>query len=95
MNYLLDETQERLNIPYYIDEAADLDERNQKSLVKASSSLGFTPILAAVQIQPAAHYCVYIPEKTAASGIVLDYEEDQGGFLTISEANMDLDPSYV
>ena len=63
--HLMDREQAgRIRLPYYLDEAADIDERNQQALIETSLQLGFVPILASVKPQVSAH--VAIDLKAAA-----------------------------
>jgi hypothetical protein len=55
---LLDRKNEKINFPYYLDEAADLDPKNQKTLIEQGMNMGFIPILASVKPQQTAYYCV-------------------------------------
>ena len=48
----------RIRLPYYLDEAADIDERNQAALLETSQQLGFVPILASVKPQVSARVAI-------------------------------------
>ena len=57
--HLMDREQAgRIRLPYYLDEAADIDERNQQALIETSLQLGFVPILASVKPQVSAHVAI-------------------------------------
>lgn len=59
MDQLLDRSPKTIvNIPYYIDEAAEIDPDNQQNLIDQGLEQGFVPILASVKPQINARYCV-------------------------------------
>jgi len=61
MGQLIDETRVgKVQIPYYLDEAASIDPNNQANLIEQGLSMGFVPVLASVKPQPTATYCVKI-----------------------------------
>ncbi|MGC3039590.1 hypothetical protein, partial [Pseudomonas aeruginosa] len=50
--HLMDRDQAgRVRLPYYLDEAADIDQRNQAPLQETSQQQGFLPKLASVNPQ--------------------------------------------
>lgn len=71
--HLMDREQAgRIRLPYYLDEAADIDERNQQALIETSAQLGFTPILASVKPQVSAHVAIDLEGGSGPSGIYID-----------------------
>lgn len=71
--HLMDREQaSRIRLPYYLDEAADIDERNQAALLETSQQLGFTPILASVKPQVSAHVAIDLEGGSSADGIYID-----------------------
>ncbi|MBD8613141.1 chromosome partitioning protein ParA [Pseudomonas putida] len=71
--HLMDRDQAgRIRLPYYLDEAADIDERNQAALLETSQQLGFTPILASVKPQVSAHVAIDLEGGSSADGIYID-----------------------
>jgi hypothetical protein len=71
--HLMDREQaSRVRLPYYLDEAADIDERNQMALIETSRQLGFVPILASVKPQVAAHVAIDLEGGSGPDGIYID-----------------------
>ncbi|UVE17017.1 Mks condensin complex protein MksF [Pseudomonas sp. LS44] len=71
--HLMDREQAgRVRLPYYLDEAADIDERNQQALIETSLQLGFVPILASVKPQVSAHVAIDLEGGSGPSGIYID-----------------------
>lgn len=71
--HLMDREQAgRIRLPYYLDEAADIDERNQQALIETSLQLGFVPILASVKPQVSAHVAIDLEGGSGPSGIYID-----------------------
>jgi hypothetical protein len=71
--HLMDREQAgRIRLPYYLDEAADIDERNQMALLETSQQLGFTPILASVKPQVSAHVAIDLEAGSGPQGIYID-----------------------
>ena len=62
----------QIRLPYYLDEAADIDERNQQALIETSLQLGFVPILASVKPQVSADVAIDLEGGSTPSGIYLD-----------------------
>jgi len=62
----------RVRLPYYLDEAADIDERNQTALLETSQQLGFVPILASVKPQVSARVAIDLEGGSGPNGIYLD-----------------------
>ncbi|AIR89426.1 Mks condensin complex protein MksF [Pseudomonas cremoricolorata] len=62
----------RIRLPYYLDEAADIDERNQTALLETSQQLGFVPILASVKPQVSAHVAIDLEGGSGPNGIYID-----------------------
>ena len=62
----------QIRLPYYLDEAADIDERNQQALLETSLQLGFVPILASVKPQVSAHVAIDLEGGSGPQGIYLD-----------------------
>lgn len=62
----------RVRLPYYLDEAADIDERNQQALIETSLQLGFVPILASVKPQVSAYVAIDLESGSGPSGIYID-----------------------
>lgn len=62
----------QVRLPYYLDEAADIDERNQAALVETSLQLGFVPILASVKPQVSAQVAIDLEGGSGAEGIYID-----------------------
>jgi hypothetical protein len=63
---LTEKEQGRYQIPIYIDEAADIDPENQKSIIEMAVSFGFNPVFASVKPQTSCHYIV--PIRTTKDG---------------------------
>ncbi len=71
--HLMDREQAgRIRLPYYLDEAADIDERNQQALIETSLQLGFVPILASVKPQVCAHVAIDLEGGSGPNGIYID-----------------------
>jgi hypothetical protein len=71
--HLMDREQAgRVRLPYYLDEAADIDERNQQALIETSLQLGFVPILASVKPQVSAHVAIDLEAGSGPAGIYID-----------------------
>ncbi|OLQ27702.1 chromosome partitioning protein ParA, partial [Pseudomonas aeruginosa] len=71
--HLMDREQAgRVRLPYYLDEAADIDERNQAALLETSLQLGFVPILASVKPQVSAHVAIDLEGGSGPNGIYID-----------------------
>lgn len=71
--HLMDREQAgRVRLPYYLDEAADIDERNQQALIETSRQLGFVPILASVKPQVAAQVAIDLEGGSGPGGIYID-----------------------
>jgi hypothetical protein len=87
----------QIRLPYYLDEAADIDERNQQALLETSLQLGFVPILASVKPQVCAHVAIDLEGGSGPQGIYLD-EADwkyirQREAVTSPTATADLTPA--
>lgn len=71
--HLMDREQAgRIRLPYYLDEAADIDERNQQALIETSLQLGFVPILASVKPQVSAEVAIDLEGGSGPNGIYID-----------------------
>ncbi len=71
--HLMDRDQAgRVRLPYYLDEAADIDERNQQALIETSLQLGFVPILASVKPQVSATVAIDLEGGSGPNGIYID-----------------------
>jgi tetratricopeptide (TPR) repeat protein len=71
--HLMDREQAgRIRLPYYLDEAADIDERNQAALLETSLQLGFVPILASVKPQVSARVAIDLEAGSGPNGIYID-----------------------
>ena len=71
--HLMDREQAgKIRLPYYLDEAADIDERNQQALIETSLQLGFVPILASVKPQVSAHVAIDLEAGSGPQGIYID-----------------------
>lgn len=71
--HLMDREQAgKIRLPYYLDEAADIDERNQQALIETSLQLGFVPILASVKPQVSAHVAIDLEGGSGPVGIYID-----------------------
>ncbi|TBV11584.1 Mks condensin complex protein MksF [Stutzerimonas kirkiae] len=71
--HLMDREQAgKVRLPYYLDEAADIDERNQQALIETSLQLGFVPILASVKPQVCAHVAIDLEGGSGPGGIYID-----------------------
>jgi hypothetical protein len=71
--HLMDREQAgKVRLPYYLDEAADIDERNQQALIETSRQLGFVPILASVKPQVAAQVAIDLEGGSGPGGIYID-----------------------
>ncbi|PTQ67833.1 Mks condensin complex protein MksF [Pseudomonas sp. GV071] len=71
--HLMDREQAgKVRLPYYLDEAADIDERNQQALIETSLQLGFVPILASVKPQVSAHIAIDLEGGSGPNGIYID-----------------------
>ncbi len=73
IRHMLDDREaDRYRWPFYLDEAADVDERNQAALIDASQSLGFMPVLASVKPQTTAHYAIDLESGVGKEGIFIN-----------------------
>lgn len=71
--HLMDRDQAgKVRLPYYLDEAADIDEKNQQALIETSLQLGFVPILASVKPQVSAHVAIDLEGGSGPNGIYID-----------------------
>jgi hypothetical protein len=71
--HLMDREQAgRIRLPYYLDEAADIDEHNQAALLETSLQLGFVPILASVKPQVSARVAIDLEAGSGVNGIYID-----------------------
>ena len=71
--HLMDRDQAgRVRLPYYLDEAADIDEKNQAALLETSLQLGFVPILASVKPQVCASVAIDLEGGSGPNGIYID-----------------------
>ncbi|MES2821787.1 MAG: Mks condensin complex protein MksF [Pseudomonadota bacterium] len=71
--HLMDREQAgKIRLPYYLDEAADIDERNQQALIETSLQLGFVPILASVKPQVSAQVAIDLEGGSGPNGIYID-----------------------
>lgn len=71
--HLMDREQAgRVRLPYYLDEAADIDEKNQAALLETSLQLGFVPILASVKPQVCASVAIDLEGGSGPNGIYID-----------------------
>ena len=71
--HLMDRDQAgRVRLPYYLDEAADIDEKNQAALLETSLQLGFVPILASVKPQVSAQVAIDLEGGSGPNGIYID-----------------------
>ncbi len=83
--HLMDREQAgRIRLPYYLDEAADIDERNQQALIETSLQLGFVPILASVKPQVSAEVAIDLEGGSGPNGIYID--EDDWKFIRRRES---------
>ena len=55
-----------------LDDAADIDEKNQAALLETSLQLGFVPILASVKPQVSAHVAIDLEGGSGPNGIYID-----------------------
>jgi len=73
MSHLLEEGRVgNVHMPYYIDEAASIDQKNQEILIDQGRALGFMPVLASVKPQPTATYCVKVDDTDGDGHLVID-----------------------
>ncbi len=71
--HLMDRDQAgKVRLPYYLDEAADIDEKNQQALIETSLQLGFVPILASVKPQVSANVAIDLEGGSGPNGIYID-----------------------
>ena len=49
-------------LPFYLDEVASVDPRNQRTILAFSENLGFTPVFASVDPTTTVRYCINISE---------------------------------
>lgn len=64
-------TDQRVRVPFFLDEVASLDRRNLRGIVEAAAGLGFCPILASPEASDAAEVLYYLREGPNGR-IVLD-----------------------
>ena len=57
-----------IQLPYTIDEAADLDPENSRALIESSKSLGFTPLLTSVNPVDLATYAIDLSQAETGNG---------------------------
>ena len=65
------EKRNRISSICYLDEAASIDETNQKNLIEAAKEFGFNLLFASPTAQTTAHYCIRI-EKRNNMNVVTD-----------------------
>lgn len=63
-------------LPFYLDEAADVDENNQATLLRYCEDLGFTPIFASVHPTLTADFCVNLAECVQDDQRIMVTQED-------------------
>lgn len=72
MNYLMKGRRQPVRIPYYLDEAADIDISNQRILIDQGLAMGFVPVLASVSAQENARYCVHLGDGKSSGRLYVD-----------------------
>lgn len=63
-----------VHLPFYVDEATNIDDTNRRSLNLTSHDLGFTPIYASVDPVITAKYNINLEEAETASGLLIPEE---------------------
>ncbi|OPZ25611.1 MAG: hypothetical protein BWZ02_02382 [Lentisphaerae bacterium ADurb.BinA184] len=72
MGQLIEESRlGEVRIPYYLDEAASIDPRNQEILIEQGLAMGFVPVLASVKPQATATYCVRVANESGLGRLVI------------------------
>lgn len=61
-------------LPFYIDEATNIDDTNRQSLTAMSNDLGFTPVFASVDPVITAKYAINLEEATTDFGLIVPEE---------------------
>lgn len=56
-------TDDRVNIPFYLDECSSLDSDNLRSIVQQARKLGFIAVLASPEAMDAADHLYYLSER--------------------------------
>ncbi len=78
IRHLMDKREaDKFRWPFYLDEAAHIDEKNQKAFIETALNLGFVPVLASVKPQTTANYLIDIEAGIEKEGIYIDDEDWQ------------------
>jgi hypothetical protein len=71
IKYLYDPKAPVVNLPFYVDEATNIDDTNRLALINMVSDLGFNPVFASVDPITTATYSVDLVEATTAEGLLV------------------------
>lgn len=76
IRHLMDKREaDKFRWPFYLDEAANIDDKNQKAFIETALNLGFVPVLASVKPQTTANYLIDIEAGIEPEGIYIDDED--------------------
>jgi hypothetical protein len=76
IRHLMDKREaDKFRWPFYLDEAANIDDKNQKAFIETALNLGFVPVLASVKPQTTANYLIDIEAGIEKEGIYIDEED--------------------
>ncbi|MEG0869635.1 MAG: hypothetical protein RSG77_21720, partial [Hafnia sp.] len=81
IRFLFDSRHQTIHLPFYIDEASNIDDHNRLSLIAMSHDLGFTPIFASVDPIITAKYNINLEEAVTEHGLIVPEES----WIRISE----------
>jgi hypothetical protein len=73
IRFLYDNRQ-TIHLPFYVDEATNIDDSNRLSLIAMSHDLGFTPIFASVDPIITAKYNINLEEAVTDHGLLVPEE---------------------
>lgn len=73
IRFLYDNRQ-TIHLPFYVDEATNIDDNNRLSLIAMSHDLGFTPIFASVDPIITAKYNINLEEAVTDHGLIVPEE---------------------
>jgi hypothetical protein len=71
IRYLYDPKAPTINLPFYVDEATNIDDTNRLALVNMVAELGFTPVFASVDPITTASYSVDLVEASTPEGLLV------------------------
>ncbi|MFK4132195.1 hypothetical protein ACI2KR_07870 [Pseudomonas luteola] len=74
LRYLYDTRAQTVHLPFYVDEATNIDDANRLSLIAMSHDLGFVPVFASVDPIITATYGINLEEAATPDGLIVPEE---------------------